>query len=81
MMKIEILGTGCAKCETLANQTKAAADQLGLEYEFCKVTELNEIMKRGVMITPALVINGKLKVSGKIPSQAELTTLLTSELV
>ena len=79
-MKIEILGTGCARCETLAANTKAAADKLGIEYELSKVTELNEITKRGVMFTPALVVNGEVKVSGKVPDESELTTILTTAL-
>ena len=77
-MKIEILGTGCAKCESLAANAKAAADKLGITYELCKVTDLNEIMKRGVMLTPALAIDGQVKVSGKVAGEAELTTMLTS---
>jgi small redox-active disulfide protein 2 len=77
-MKIEILGTGCPKCQTLANNAKTAADLLGLQYELVKVTELKEIMKRGVMMTPALVIDGTVKSSGKLLSEAEITTLLTN---
>jgi len=79
-MKIEILGTGCAKCESLAANAKAAADKLGIEYELCKVTDLNEIMKRGVMLTPALAIDGKVEVSGKLAGEAEITTLLTNHM-
>ena len=79
-MKIEILGTGCAKCEALVGNAKAAADKLGIAYELCKVTDLNEIMKRGVMMTPALVIDGKVEVSGKVAGEAELTTILTGAL-
>ena len=79
-MKIEILGTGCPKCEKLAANTKAAADKLGVEYEMCKVTEINEIMKRGVMLTPALAIDGKVEVSGKVANEAEITTMLTNHM-
>ena len=79
-MKIEILGTGCPKCEKLAANTKAAADKLGVEYELCKVTEINEIMKRGVMLTPALAIDGKVEVSGKVADEAEITTMLTNHM-
>lgn len=78
-MKIEIIGPGCARCEALAANAKAAADKLGIEYELCKVTDLNKMMNRGVMVTPALSVNGKMQVSGKVPSEAELTSLLTSE--
>lgn len=77
-MKIEILGTGCPKCATLAANAKAAADKLGLPYELCKVTELGEIMKRGVVFTPAIAIDGQVKSAGKVLGEAELTTLLTT---
>ena len=79
-MRIEILGTGCARCETLAANTKAAADRLGVQYELNKVTSITEIMKYGVMVTPALVIDGKVKLSGRTASEAELTAILTSAL-
>jgi len=77
-MKIEILGTGCPKCQTLAANAKAAADKLGLSYELRKVTDLKEIMRYGVMMTPALVVDGQVKVAGKVPSEAEITTILTT---
>ncbi len=77
-MKIEILGTGCPKCKTLAANAEKAAKDLGIEYEVCKVTQLADIMKRGVMMTPALAINGEVKSAGKVLSEADITTLLTS---
>ena len=77
-MRIEILGTGCKKCETLAANAKAAADKLGLAYELVKVTDLSKIAQFGVLVTPALAIDGKVKFAGKVPSEAELTTLLTT---
>jgi small redox-active disulfide protein 2 len=77
-MKIEILGTGCKKCETLAANAKAAADKLGLAYELVKVTDLSKIAQFGVLVTPALAIDGEVKFAGKVPSEAELTTLLTT---
>ncbi len=77
-MKIEILGTGCAKCTALADNAKAAADQLGLEYELVKVTDIRQIAAYGVMFTPALAIDGQVKFSGKTPSLAELTSILAS---
>jgi len=79
-MKIEILGTGCPKCERLAANAKAAADKLGVDYEVCKVTEINEIMKRGVMLTPALAIDGKIEASGKVAGEDEITTMLTNHM-
>lgn len=76
MKKIQILGTGCAKCEKLAANTKQAAESLGLEYEMEKVTELNQIMGFGVMTTPALAVDGQVLLTGKVPSPAELEKLL-----
>lgn len=75
-MKIEVLGTGCAKCETLAANVKAAADRLGVTYELTKVTDLGEIMNRGVMFTPALAIDGEVRLSGKVPGEDELVAML-----
>jgi small redox-active disulfide protein 2 len=79
-MKIEVLGTGCKKCNELEAAARAAADQLGIAYELTHVKDLSKIMAYGVMMTPALVIDGQVKTSGKVPSAAELTTLLTSAL-
>lgn len=67
MKKLQILGTGCAKCQKLAEVTKAAADALGIEYQMEKVTQIDQIMKFGVMTTPALAVDGVVKVSGKVP--------------
>lgn len=75
-MKIAILGTGCPKCEKLTAETRAVADELGLDYELSKVSQVAEIMKYGVMITPALVVDGQVKVVGKVPSRDELRKLL-----
>jgi small redox-active disulfide protein 2 len=76
MKKLQILGTGCAKCNALTTATEKAAQTLGLEYELEKVTDLNRIMSFGVMMTPALVVDGKVKVSGKVPSVDDLKKLL-----
>jgi len=75
-MKLQILGTGCAKCKALTQATEQAAQALGLPYELEKVTDLNQIMSFGVMMTPALVVDGKVKVSGKVPNVNELKSLL-----
>ncbi len=75
-MKIQILGTGCAKCQKLAETAKQAADELKLSYELVKVTNLNDIMEFGVMVTPALAVDGTVKVSGKVPSVEEVKKLL-----
>ena len=76
MKRIQILGTGCPKCNKLAENTEAAAGALGIECEIGKVTDLNEIIKFGVMMTPALVVDGEVKVSGKVPSVDEIKELL-----
>lgn len=71
-MKVEILGTGCPKCKKVTENAEAAVKELGIEVEIVKVQEINEIMKRGVMLTPAIAINGEVKASGKIPSVEEI---------
>jgi len=76
MKKIQVLGTGCAKCSKLAENAQAAAKAAGVEYELEKVTDINQIMKFGVMMTPALVIDGQVKVVGKVPAPEEIQTLL-----
>jgi small redox-active disulfide protein 2 len=75
-MKIEIFGTGCAKCEKLTEAAKASADKLNLDYEIEKIQDFNEIAKRGVLITPALAVDGTLKVVGRIPNDIELAEML-----
>lgn len=77
MKKLQILGTGCAKCQKLADTTKQAADNIGLEYEIEKVSDINKIMAFGVMTTPALAIDGQVIVMGKVPSVPDLEKLLT----
>lgn len=76
MKKLQILGTGCAKCTTLAANTEAAAKELGIAYELEKVTDLNQIMSFGVMMTPALAVDGVVKVVGKVPSPKEIKPFL-----
>lgn len=75
-MKLQILGTGCAKCNALTQATEQAAQTLGLPYELEKVTDLKQIMAFGVMQTPALVVDGKVKLAGKVPSADEIKKLL-----
>ena len=75
-MKLQILGTGCAKCDALTQATEKAVQTLGLPYEIEKVTDLKQIMAFGVMTTPALVVDGKVKLSGKVPSVDEIKSLL-----
>ncbi len=76
MKKIQILGSGCPKCEKLAENAAAAAKALGINFEIKKVTDINEITKFGVMITPALVVNGNVKAVGKVLSSEEIKELI-----
>jgi small redox-active disulfide protein 2 len=76
MKKIQILGTGCPKCKKLTENAQAAAKELGLEFELEKVSDIKEIMQFGVMMTPALVVDGKVKVVGKVPSPEEIKPML-----
>jgi len=76
MKDLKILGTGCPKCTKLYEQTEAAAKALGLEYSMQKVTEINQIMGYGVMMTPALVVDGEVKVAGRVPDADEIKKML-----
>lgn len=75
-MKIQVLGTGCPKCEKTTKVVKETLAELGLDIEVEKVTDLNEIMTFGVMMTPAVVIDGKVKIAGRVPSVRALKKLL-----
>jgi len=76
MKKLQVLGSGCAKCNELAERTQAAAKALGLEYGMEKVSDLKQIMGFGVMRTPALVVDGAVKVAGRVPSVDEIKAML-----
>jgi small redox-active disulfide protein 2 len=76
IMKIEVLGTGCAKCKSLAKNVEKAVAESGVEAEVVKVESLQEIMNRGVMMTPALFIDGEAVAVGRAPSVAEIKALL-----
>lgn len=76
MKKLQILGTGCAKCTKLAEITEQAAKSAGVEYQLEKVTSINEIMSFNVMMTPALVVDGVVKVVGRVPSVDEVKRIL-----
>jgi len=75
-MKIEVLGTGCAKCKTLYENVKKAVEESGKDAEVVKVEDIPSIMKYGVMSTPALVIDGQVKFSGKVVSTIEIMAML-----
>ncbi len=76
MKRIQILGTGCPKCKKLAENAEAAANDLGIEYQIEKVTDITEIMKFGIMLTPALAIDGTVKLTGKVASVDEIRQML-----
>lgn len=76
MKKLQILGTGCPKCQKLAELTEQAAKELGIEYEVEKVSEVSEIMKFGIMMTPGLAVDGEVKVSGKVPSVDDIKKMI-----
>jgi small redox-active disulfide protein 2 len=77
-MEIKVLGPGCSNCKKLYTETEKALRQLGLEAQLTKVEKIDEIVAHGAMMTPALVINGKVKVAGRIPTQTELTSWLAT---
>ncbi len=79
MKKIQVLGTGCPKCKNLAENAEAAAKSLGIQYQLLKVTDIDEIMKFGVMMTPALAVDGELKSTGKALSVDDIKKLLSKE--
>ncbi len=78
MLELKILGSGCAKCVKLAENTEAAAKELGLDYAVGKITDRNQIIDAGVMMTPALMVNGKVRSSGKVLTPEQIKALLTS---
>ena len=76
-MEIKILGTGCAKCKTLEKLTRDVVSKNGIDATVTKVEDIMEIMKYNIMTTPALVIDGKVVVKGRVPSTEEIKQLLT----
>lgn len=76
MKKLQVLGSGCVKCGRLAEYTKAAADGLGIEYNLEKVTDMKDIAAFGVMVTPALVVDGIVKVAGRVPTVEEIQQMI-----
>ncbi len=77
MKKLQILGTGCPKCRKLYEAAQQAAKELGIEAEVTKVDDIIEIMKFNVMSTPALAVDGQVKVAGRIPKPDELKTMIS----
>lgn len=77
MKKIQVLGTGCAKCNMLADNVKKIADSMGIEYQLEKVEDITKIMEFGVMMTPVLVVDGVVKASGKVPKDDEIKEMIS----
>ncbi len=78
-MKIQILGTGCPKCVKLAENTQAAIDELGLDAEIEKIENIDEILSFGILMTPGLAVDGKVKSSGKLLSVERIRAILENE--
>ena len=76
MVKIEVLGTGCAKCRRLVKNVEKAVADLGIDAEIIKIEDITAIMDRGVMLTPGLIVDGELKVSGRVADVNELKQIL-----
>ena len=77
-MDVKVLGPGCQRCQKLYEETAKAIQQLGLPANLAKVEAMDEIIKYRILATPGLVINGEVKAAGRIPSQAEITSWLTT---
>lgn len=77
MTHIEVLGPGCPRCAALYERAEQAARDLGIEYDIKKVTDFGAIARQGVMSTPALVVNGVVKLSGRVPPAEQLKELLS----
>ncbi len=75
-MEIKVLGTGCAKCKQLEKTVRAAVDEMGLDATVEKVTELTDIMEYGLMSTPGLVVDGEVRLAGRLPKLAEVKSIL-----
>lgn len=76
MKRLQVFGPGCAKCKKLAEVTEDAAKAMGLEYSLEKVSDLVQIMNHGIMMTPALAVDGEVKVVGRVPSTDEIKKML-----
>ncbi|MBN1826653.1 MAG: TM0996/MTH895 family glutaredoxin-like protein [Candidatus Eisenbacteria bacterium] len=75
-MKIEVFGTGCPKCNALEGAAREAAEGLGIDYELIKVSDIAEMASRGVLLTPALAVDGVIRISGKVPSVEKIRGML-----
>ena len=80
MKKIQVLGPGCASCGKLAEMAQQAANELAIEFEFEKVTDMNEILAFNVPTTPALVVDGEVKICGRVPTLNELKSMISQSI-
>lgn len=78
-MKIEVVGPGCGRCIATEKNVKEAVGQLGIQAEIVKVTNMAEFAKKGVIFTPAVIVDGEVKISGKIPTVEEIKKILSSK--
>lgn len=78
-MKIEIVGPGCPRCIATEKNVKEAVKQLGIQAEIVKITDVKEFAKKGVMFTPAVIVDGQVKISGKIPTVDEIKEILSAK--
>ena len=76
MKKLVVLGPGCPRCDSLAELVAQAADQIGIDFELEKLTDIKQFASYGVMMTPGLVVDGELKVQGRVPSLEEIKAML-----
>ena len=81
MMKIKVLGPGCARCQQLERTTKEVVEELGIDAEVEEIKDMKKIMEYPILTTPGLVINEKLVCSGRVPTKSEVTTFITTALV
>lgn len=79
-MEIKVLGTGCAKCKSLEKLTREVVEQNGIDATITKIEDINEIMSLNILTTPALLVDGKVIVKGRVPSSSELKELLTQKI-
>jgi small redox-active disulfide protein 2 len=79
-MEITVVGTGCAKCKKLEEITREAVSELNVDAQVNKMTDINEIAKTGILMTPGLIIDGKVKLSGKLPSKNEVMKIIKSSM-
>jgi small redox-active disulfide protein 2 len=77
MRKLEVYGPGCPKCEKLAQLVREAAEAAGIEYELEKVTDINRITAAGVIMTPALAVDGEIKIVGKVPDREQIKKMIS----